>query len=380
VTPNISTDKGAWKLGKGGGYIYQRIEALILEHIHAGRLKPGEPLPSYPWLSRALGVADKTVRQAYESLERQGVLEIRQGKGTFVATAKPSAGAGDRTNVLAILPPRMPFEEVDAPLFWAGARAVQTAACERRVETLFLVSGRDLSAPGSPEALADRRRYDGLIALCEVPEIFISRVSALSFPLVLLGASAPATPAEHADALLLDTTTAARELTYKLIGLGHRKLGFLREARSRFSTDAEAGYRHALGSAGIAARPSWIASVNRDLGETGAGGAAALLSEELSGVVCASEGLAVALAEGAVRRGLRIPEDLSVAAVVHGEHALIPLAGGARLEGVGWNWLEAGRRAVGRIQERLTGEPVTPVREAAPLRMLEGTSLAAPRL
>ena len=44
---------------------------------------PGEKLPNEMELSRRLGVSRATLREAIRTLEDQGVLEVRRGKGTF---------------------------------------------------------------------------------------------------------------------------------------------------------------------------------------------------------------------------------------------------------------------------------------------------------
>lgn len=58
-----------------------RLRALIL----TGRLVAGEPLPSLRRVAAWAGVNVNTVRAAYESLEREGMIVSQQGRGTFVA-------------------------------------------------------------------------------------------------------------------------------------------------------------------------------------------------------------------------------------------------------------------------------------------------------
>ena len=60
--------------------IQDRIERYI---IQSGR-KPGDALPSQQELARALGISMPSLREAMKSLEALGVVEARQGSGTFV--------------------------------------------------------------------------------------------------------------------------------------------------------------------------------------------------------------------------------------------------------------------------------------------------------
>ena len=45
-----------------------------------------QQLPSVRQLSKELGVSILTIKKAYDELEREGFIVIRQGLGTFVAT------------------------------------------------------------------------------------------------------------------------------------------------------------------------------------------------------------------------------------------------------------------------------------------------------
>src|ERR1044072_2794360 len=65
-----------------------RLRTLIL----TGRLKPKETLPSVRRLANWAGVNANTAKAVYDSLQEEGLITSRQGKGTFVsedATSKP---------------------------------------------------------------------------------------------------------------------------------------------------------------------------------------------------------------------------------------------------------------------------------------------------
>jgi len=54
------------------GALYQQIVDGLKREISEGRLKPGEPLPSFRALAEDLLVSLITVKRAYEELERRG--------------------------------------------------------------------------------------------------------------------------------------------------------------------------------------------------------------------------------------------------------------------------------------------------------------------
>ncbi|MDA3913737.1 GntR family transcriptional regulator [Oleiagrimonas sp.] len=65
--------------------LYQQVYDYLLEQVAAGTWKLGAALPSEQALGQQLGVSQGTVRKALDELASIGVMERRQGKGTFVA-------------------------------------------------------------------------------------------------------------------------------------------------------------------------------------------------------------------------------------------------------------------------------------------------------
>jgi GntR family transcriptional repressor for pyruvate dehydrogenase complex len=67
---------------------YEQIRDLIFR----GQLKPGEQLMPERELAQALGVSRPTVREAIKQLVTMGLLEHRQGQGTFVRSIDDRRG------------------------------------------------------------------------------------------------------------------------------------------------------------------------------------------------------------------------------------------------------------------------------------------------
>ena len=75
--------------------LYLQIMDEVRRAIVVGTLRAEDPLPSVRELAGELVVNPRTVSQAYQELEREGVIYVRRGQGTFVSpTAK--RGAGER--------------------------------------------------------------------------------------------------------------------------------------------------------------------------------------------------------------------------------------------------------------------------------------------
>jgi GntR family transcriptional regulator len=64
--------------------LYVQIMDEIRRALVRGTLRPEDPLPSVRELAAELVVNPRTVLQAYGELEREGVVYVRRGQGTFV--------------------------------------------------------------------------------------------------------------------------------------------------------------------------------------------------------------------------------------------------------------------------------------------------------
>ena len=79
--------------------LFLRLAELLARSIAAGHYLAGERLPPESELSVNLGTAIGTVRKALAILEERGLLERKQGSGTYVldrAAAKPNQPAPSR--------------------------------------------------------------------------------------------------------------------------------------------------------------------------------------------------------------------------------------------------------------------------------------------
>ena len=64
---------------------YRQVMDQVRYYAASGVLKAGDQLPSIRELSRAIGVNPATIVKAYTELEHEGAIEVKQGKGAFLA-------------------------------------------------------------------------------------------------------------------------------------------------------------------------------------------------------------------------------------------------------------------------------------------------------
>jgi GntR family transcriptional regulator len=92
--------------------VYRQIIDQITYQIAGGTLRPGDRLPSVRDLARQLPVNQNTVLKAYDLLERDGLIDRRQGDGTFVQGVPPTLKKTERVR------------QISATLAQAAAQAV----------------------------------------------------------------------------------------------------------------------------------------------------------------------------------------------------------------------------------------------------------------
>ncbi|MGH2880757.1 MAG: GntR family transcriptional regulator [Solirubrobacteraceae bacterium] len=191
--------------------------------IGDGRLRPGERLPGLRELAEALGINANTARAVYQRLEQEGLIESRQGTGTFVTQSGDgrSAQAGqiaadaaeraqstgvDPREVAAALYVAVPGAESDAgPVATAAAQTQgntrerrrvlrgQIAALEQTLSELQMHDPSLIPAPSEPT----RRAGPRLLSVADLEEIRTDLLHRLAEPLLQ---AAPATQDDRAKA------------------------------------------------------------------------------------------------------------------------------------------------------------------------------------
>lgn len=73
--------------------LVDQVIAQLRESVSAGEWPIGTRIPTEPALVAALGVGRNTVREAVRALAHSGILEVRQGDGTYVRATSEVSGA-----------------------------------------------------------------------------------------------------------------------------------------------------------------------------------------------------------------------------------------------------------------------------------------------
>lgn len=124
----------------------------LQEKISLGELKPGDKIPTETELMTLFGVGRSTVREAVRVLAKAGLLEVRQGDGTYVL---------DRTNNLEPLEHRLRRASILEVYEVRRALELEIAklAARRRSEEDLLAMRESLAKRREARRVNDNRSY-----------------------------------------------------------------------------------------------------------------------------------------------------------------------------------------------------------------------------
>ncbi len=75
--------------------IYAQLSEQIRLLIRRGALKTGDSMPTVRMLAVELEINANTVARVYRDLQREGLLRLERGVGTFVAETEESSAVGE---------------------------------------------------------------------------------------------------------------------------------------------------------------------------------------------------------------------------------------------------------------------------------------------
>jgi len=85
--------------GQSGVPPYLQIVRQVRQAVRMGVLDIGDQLPSVREVVAAVVVNPNTVLKAYRDLEREGLVEVRAGQGTFVRSRPPGPPPGTHSRL-----------------------------------------------------------------------------------------------------------------------------------------------------------------------------------------------------------------------------------------------------------------------------------------
>jgi GntR family transcriptional regulator len=199
------------------GAKYRQIADNLREQISAGALRPGDQLPTEPQLATAYGASRSTIRLAVGMLTTNGLVETRQGMGTFVR--QPAAP------LTVLLTREEDWQDDDTALQPAGERT------HRPMTARFLAE----TANASAEVAAALNITEGARVVVRQSHLHLDAepwsLVASYYPMDIAGG----TPLEQAGQI-------EKSASLVLAELGHRPVGYRDDIYARMPEPTEADF------------------------------------------------------------------------------------------------------------------------------------------
>lgn len=352
--------------------LVQQVEQILRDAIHSGRFI-GDRLPTEVELADQLGVSRETVRRATETLAREGLVVKFRRKGTFTRSPELTLHVQPLESTL------LGYLQADYPATSGQEEAVtrtvsglmlQGAIEEAGKQGFEVVVRRAAQAQMSKafQKLAQGARLRGVVFASYGEEKLLRHVAGLGLPTVLLDHDLPV---PKISSVREDSFEGARQAVHHLAELGHRRIAFAHWHRTDLNPWRQMGYRQGLRDAKLPRRRTWeIATELTSSGAEQVAQALLDLAPRPTALLAFNNSLARLLLEVLAKRGVRVPEDLSVMG-----------GGGEEVPGLTCyqaDWYGLGQRGMQLLLRSVKAADAPPEHQLFPYHLQRGTTTAAP--
>ncbi len=274
--------------------------------IASGQVQAGERLPPVREVAAHLGINRNTVRAAYGRLEADGLVTLRQGRGSVVlpqeAWRPVRSPRSMPTFTVGVLVPGL------NPFYTPFLRGIEETARDTPWLPLVCYTHDELPLASRYLDQLIAKQVDGLIVATALPD---TQNAGENLPPVVY-VDEPSTPGY---AVLLDSEQAGFLATQHLLEHGHRRIGWI-SGPLEYPTVREcyAGYERALRSAGLRLDAACATQEPEFSIEAGRRAAQRLLQlpRPPSAIFGSADLLAIGAMQAIEQHGLRVPEDVAV--------------------------------------------------------------------
>ena len=233
------------KFTSEAGPKYKRLKSYLVGEMAAGRLKPGQLLPSEPELAASLSIARTTVRQALAELQRDGLVRRVQGTGTFVEedVARRIRGGADVFGLVV--------SSIKTGYHPELLRGFEAAARDVHHQTMVCSTDSDLDRQCAALVQLIDKNVGGVALVpnsrTPTPAYQIRQLRDRNIPVVYCHRAVEGVPA---PLLAIPFEEVGRRAGQALMEQGHRNIGYLATRRTAATETYLAGLREVVRQAG----------------------------------------------------------------------------------------------------------------------------------
>lgn len=319
--------------------LYERVYGELKKQILNGHYRAGQMIPSEQELMEQYGVSRVTTTRALRRLVSENLIYRKVGAGTFVSDTLPMSNS-DEPRENRVKDKTANLVGLVIPQIWGDYAISLISRAERILQEHGTVLATTCSY-GNQEI--EQRRIEELTNLRVKGLIIfptdgihynegILRLYVERFPTVIVDKQLPGVPFPYVTS---DNYGGAKQLTEHLLGLGHRRIGFVSISLEGTSTlsDRYDGFLAALGEAGIPfSDEDYLDSLDAPVTEDGYDSRELRIlmdfirqHPDLTAIFSTRYELAEHLYKAAEELGIKVPEDLSI--VCFDGASLIPAHG-----------------------------------------------------
>lgn len=284
-----------------------------------GTYNKGQKLPSENELSQKLGFSRQTVRQAMDTLDKDGLLERKQGSGTYVAFKEHEKR--NPTKNMGII-----STYTDSYIFPSIINGIDKVLREKGYMMQLSLTHNQVENEARALKMLLEKNVDGLIiepTKSGLPNLNLDlyrRIKQRNIPVVFFNAHYPDLDFQY---VCMNDRLAGYKAARCLIDAGHKEIAGIFKSDDRQGQLRYKGFMEALSEAGLDTKPArviWF--VTEDI---------PYLAEDISritrvlrnctGLVCYNDQTAFAVMPPLIKKGYAIPDDLSVIGIDNAEIA-----------------------------------------------------------
>lgn len=332
---------------------YKVVYNWIVDNINSGELMAGARLPSENELSARFDLSRQTIRHAIDLLERQSLVTRVRGSGTYVG-GEARQGRQERYMNIAVI-----STYVDSYVFPTVLREIESVLSGRGYTTQIAFTGNRIGREQEILSnLIDKDMIDGLIvepaksALPNPNLHYYRELMKRHIPVLFFNCTYPEL---GLPCVAMDDVSVGRKAVEYLVKAGHRRIGGIFKCDDGQGPLRYKGFMQGMQEAGLRVKDRdvvWIDSEDLVDMEYWADYLFCRIGD-CTALVCYNDEVAYILSGICEKRGIRIPDRLSLIGIDNSE--LSTLAG-VQITSLPYPMEELGRKAAENIV-KMIGNP-----------------------
>ncbi|MFA9379014.1 MAG: GntR family transcriptional regulator [Lachnotalea sp.] len=301
---------------------YMKIVEWVKSRVESGSIKPGEKLNSENELTEMFELSRQTVRHAISILEKDGIIEKRQGSGTYISNVFNRKRMENTMNIAVVT------TYVDDYIFPSILKGMEEVISDAGYTLQIAFTHNSVEKEYNViKNILDRNMVDGIIVeptKSGIPNPNVELYNEIvkrNIPAIFFNSYYPEIQIPH---VVLNDKVAGYKATQYLIEVGHTRISAIFKSDDRQGHLRYAGYVEALSEARLRLFDEnvlWIDT--EDLrGLTLESKRVLKRLKDTTGCICYNDEVAQAVVKICGKHDIKVPKDLSIVSIDNSDIAV----------------------------------------------------------